>query len=290
MRRYVFSVLAGIFLSAFPLSLSALTYTREDSLKVVDLLDEARRQPEGTNWTLFFARKFVGTPYVASTLEVNREEELVVNLRELDCTTLVENVVALTLTVREAHPDFAAFCRNLERIRYRGGRLEGYASRNHYFSEWIESNERQGLVKEVKGDAGKGFRPFVGRQVLDLDYMSSHPEAYPMLKGRTDEVRRIRANERKLKGVKVRYVPAAWLDKGKEVLGEAIHDGDILAIVTRKKGLDTSHLGFAVWKDGHLHLLNASSIHKKVVLEPMTLRQYMRKHPSQLGVRVIRVI
>ena len=60
--------------------------------------------------------------------------------------------------------------------------------------------------------------------------------------------------------------------------------------MTRKKGLDTSHLGFAVWKEGRLHLLNASSIHKKVVLEPMTLRQYMQKHPSQLGVRVVRVI
>ena len=71
---------------------------------------------------------------------------------------------------------------------------------------------------------------------------------------------------------------------------ETIHDGDILAIVTRKKGLDTSHLGFAVWQKGCLHLLNASSIHKKVVLEPMTLSEYMKKHPSQLGVRVVRVI
>ena len=90
-------------------------------------------------------------------------------------------------------------------------------------------------------------------------------------------------------GQAVRYVPVSWLGKGQEELGD-IHDGDILAIVTRKKGLDTSHLGFAVWKEGRLHLLNASSIHKKVVLEPMTLRQYMQKHPSQLGVRVVRVI
>ena len=93
-----------------------------------------------------------------------------------------------------------------------------------------------------------------------------------------------------MEGKTVRYVPASWLNRGKEVLGDAIHDGDILAIVTRKKGLDTSHLGFAVWKGGRLHLLNASSIHKKVVLEPMTLWQYMKKHPSQLGVRVIRLI
>lgn len=62
-----------------------------------------------------FAEQFIGVPYVASTLEVNPDEELVVNLRQLDCTTLVENVVALTLTVREEHPTFVSFCRNLEK-------------------------------------------------------------------------------------------------------------------------------------------------------------------------------
>ena len=78
------------------------------------------------------------------------------------------------------------------------------------------------------------------------------------------------------------------LSAGKSFLGR---EADELARgCLRKKGLDTSHLGFAVWKEGRLHLLNASSIHKKVVLEPMTLRQYMQKHPSQLGVRVVRVI
>ena len=42
-------------------------------------------------------------------------------------------------------------------------------------------------------------------------------------------------------------------------------------------------------KDGKLHLFNASSIHKKVVYEPMTLQQYMSQHPTQLGIRVIRI-
>ena len=37
------------------------------------------------------------------------------------------------------------------------------------------------------------------------------------------------------------------------------------------------------------HLLNASQIHKKVVKEPMTLDQYLQKHPSHTGIRIIRV-
>lgn len=133
-------------------------------------------------------------------------------------------------------------------------------------------------MKEIKGEKGKGYRPFIAVQRLRLDYMSTHPDAYPMLKGRAGEISRIRRNEQKLENVSVRYVPLSLLDKGKDVLG-TIHDGDILAIVTRKKGLDTSHLGFAVWQKGHLHLLNASSIHKKVVLEPMTLSEYMKNTP-----------
>ena len=286
MRRLLF--LWG-FVSVLSMGLSAQTYTRADSLKVERLLAEAALRGDVTNWTLFFAEKFIGTPYVASTLEVNKEEKLVVNLRQLDCTTLVENVVALTLTVREPAPSFAAFCRNLEKIRYRGGVRDGYASRNHYFSEWIASNEKLGVVEEIRGKKDEGYRPFVAVQRLELDYMSTHPSAYPMLEGNAGELRRIRTNEQAFDGQAVRYVPVSWLGKGQEELGD-IHDGDILAIVTRKKGLDTSHLGFAVWKEGRLHLLNASSIHKKVVLEPMTLRQYMQKHPSQLGVRVVRVI
>lgn len=37
-----------------PLSLSALTYTKADSLKVVQLLDAGKKQTRGTDLTLFF--------------------------------------------------------------------------------------------------------------------------------------------------------------------------------------------------------------------------------------------
>lgn len=288
MKHWILVMMAS-FYGGMGLTVHAVTYTREDSLKVVALLEEGRRQPEGTNMPLFFAGKLKGAPYVAATLEVNPKEELVVNLRELDCTTLVENVVTLTLTVREKRPSFDTFCRYLEKIRYKDGKLDGYSSRNHYFSEWIDSNGKMGLVEEIKGSPQKDYSPFVAVQKLELSYMSTYPDKYPMLKGKPDEVARIRANEREASGKTVRYIPLSLLGKGKNVLGD-VRDGDILAIVTKKKGLDTSHLGFAVWQDGRLHLLNASSIHKKVVLEPMTLSQYMQKHPSQLGVRVVRII
>ena len=76
---------------------SYVQYTKADSLKVVGLLGSASELSGRANVTVFFARKLLGLPYVAHTLEVNRRERLVVNLRQLDCTTYVENVVALEL-------------------------------------------------------------------------------------------------------------------------------------------------------------------------------------------------
>ena len=76
-------------------------YDKADSLKVMELLDGARRQPQGTNIVIYFARRLKGLPYVAHTLEVNRTEKLVVNLRQLDCTTYVENVTALAMCVSQ---------------------------------------------------------------------------------------------------------------------------------------------------------------------------------------------
>ena len=81
-------------------------YEKSDSLRVINLLTDARRQNGNTNFIIFFARKLLGIPYVAHTLEVNKTEKLVVNLRQLDCTTFVENVVALSLRLRR----FAIIC------------------------------------------------------------------------------------------------------------------------------------------------------------------------------------
>ncbi len=293
MRHLISYFLFATAMAVAPLRAVALTYQKADSLKVVALLAKAQRLPAGENLTLFFANQLKSLPYVGKTLEVNPKEELAVNLRELDCTTLVENVVALVLTTRQGSTRFADFCANLQNIRYRAGRLNGYASRNHYFSEWIESNSAQGFVREITGkkdDSRGAYYPFVDAQTLACTYMSQHPESYPMLRDDAEALRLIKDNERRISGKQVHYVPRRLLGRSRKELS-AISDGDILAIVTKKEGLDVSHLGFAVWgRDGKLHLLNASQIHKKVVLEPMTLEDYMKKHPNQLGVRVIRVM
>ena len=267
----------------------ALTYTQQDSLRVVELLRDGARQPQGTNLMLYFGHSLLDVPYVGRTLEVNPREELVVNLRELDCTTFVETVLALTLTTRQGGRKWDDYCQTLTRIRYRGGQMKGYVSRNHYFSQWIESNVKLGLISERMGKKDDNYFPFTATQHINVHYMSQHPDLYPMLKGKQDDIARIRRYEEEINGTAVRYIPSRLLGRDRKTL-RCVEDGDILALVTSRDGLDISHVGIAEWGgDGKLHLLNASSIYKKVVLDDISLYEYMMKYDHRLGIRALGV-
>src|SRR5688572_23463024 len=116
----------------------------EDSVLVEQRLAWAREQrldtlPIGA-MIASFGRTFVGAPYIPGSLEVEGPERLVVNLRSFDCVTFVESMLALARTVRSGG-HYPEFTRELLRIRYRDGKLAGYPSRLHYFSEWIANND-----------------------------------------------------------------------------------------------------------------------------------------------------
>ncbi len=261
--------------------LQSAVYTAADSAKVEQLL---AMTPTGSSDVLFYARQFKGIPYVASTLEVKDPEQLIVNTRELDCTTLVETALALALTHREGGTSFANYCRNLTKIRYRHGEMNGYLSRLHYFTWWMHDNMEKGLLEEVKDSVH-----FNAPITVNNNYMSQHPDKYPMLVKHPEWVDSIRTMERAQNGPDGTYLPESATGLNRQRLS-AIHDGDLVAIVTRKAGIDYSHLGFAVWgRDGRLHLLNASSIHHKVVEEPKTLKKYLSEHPSSIGIRLFRL-
>lgn len=262
----------------------AVTYQKDDSLKVVKLLNDAARQPKGTNLVLYFARRFKGIPYVAHTLEVNKTEQLVVNLHQLDCTTLVENVVALCMCVSQGKLTFAAFCSNLRTIRYRCGGEPSYEGRLHYFTDWIQDNTTLGICYEIQTPTP----PFTAVQRINVGFMSTHPDKYAMLKASPELVPLIAKTEQRLSGQTFRYIPEERITNTR-LLRQTIHDGDIIATTTTLKGLDIQHLGFAVWKKDGLHMLNASSLHHKVVEEPMQLRTYLKKQKSMTGIRIVRL-
>ena len=280
-------VFVFVFLCSSGAKAQDIFYLKSDSVKVVSLLRKAQAD-KPSNLMLYFAHQFEGVPYVAHTLEISATEKLIINLRELDCTTLVENVFALALTAKQGSVKWDDYCSNLALIRYRNGKPEGYASRNHYFYWWVENNMQKKLVTLPDIPV-----PLRLRQVIDVNYMSNHVDSYRMLKAGGAKVQKlIRDYEKASFGKVMYYIPAAQLGaKKSSQLSTTVHDGDILAIVTRRQGLDTSHIGIAEWgSDGFLHLLNASKLAKKVILDLRPINKYMATQRLQQGIWVIRPI
>lgn len=286
MRKQIFVLLAAMLLVSAGTfgGNGGVDYTAGDSALVVRLLGEAKGKAVTP---LFFAKKLIGRPYVGHTLEVNgNDERLVVNLRELDCTTLVETATALAMAARKGEATFDAYCRCLRLIRYRGGVNSGYASRLHYFSQWIDDNCRKGIVEDIGAD---GSFPFTARQTINVHFMTSNPKYYRQLDGNEAMQKEIAKYEAEINGRTASYVPKSLLSLGRDKIG-CIRDGDIIALVTSKDGLDISHVGIAAWKNGKLHLLNASSLQHKVVLDKQSLYDYLKPRGSQLGIRVVRLL
>jgi len=233
----------------------------------------------------FLGLSFVGTRYVPGTLESPGPENLVVNLQELDCVTFVENVLALARFVRLSEPGVldseleirTVYRRILTDIRYRGGRIDGYPSRLHYFSDWILDNEEKGLVREITAELGgeEDYRA--------VDFMSSHPEAYPKL-ATQGSLQAIREREMYLSSqVRYRILPERIGDRIEE-----IKDGDIIAATSAVDGLDVGHTGLALWRDGGLYLLHAPLAGESVELSALPLAERLLRIESQDGIRVVR--
>ena len=222
---------------------------------------------------------FLGTPYGAGTLETKRTEHLVVNLRQYDCVTFVENVVALVCHVKSGEKSFGAFRRLLQKIRYRQGRLRGYSSRLHYFSDWIHDNQKKGFVRDVTAEIG-------GRSLRkSIAFMTTNPDLYPPLKSAAT-LRRMKSVERTISKRSRFFIAKKALKR----LEDRIHDGDLIAITTNTEGLDVQHVGLARRLKNRIHLLHASSKEGKVAVSKDTLNRYLMQSRVRSGVMVARIL
>ncbi len=222
---------------------------------------------------------FKETPYKAATLEINPDDEkLVINLREMDCTTFAENVLAISRTIKSGNPTFEKFAGELQNIRYHDGKIDGYTSRNHYFSDWIFENDRKGFVKSVSNEiAGTLYQK-------TINFMSTHPESYLQLKGHPEMIKIIAEKENEITSRKTYFIP-------KEKIGDIqseLKAGDIVGITSSVDGLDVSHVGILFRKNGSVHLLHASTKAKKVIISEETLEEYLLNSKSVTGIMVAR--
>lgn len=273
------SILLSVFLCCF----CSVFANGQDSIKVIKWLKEASVLSKDSCRTLHFAKQMLGVPYVAGTLDGNEEEQLVVHTDALDCTTFVETVLALFVADKREERDFEGFKKALMQVRYRDGNLNGYASRLHYFSDWICNNEQMGFVKECTSETACA-QP----RELWLDFMTTHVKSYQPMMKKPSLLAEIASVEKKWQGVQVSYIPKEMLNLSPEKL--KIKNGDILAITTDIKGLDVVHVGFSFWMGEKLHLLHASSVAKKVIEDSQSLYEYSKNKKAHTGVRVISVV
>ena len=255
----------------------------QDRASIEKWLQEAVSLSKDSCRTLHFAKKMLGVPYVAGTLDGNEEEQLVVLVDSLDCTTFVETVLAFCIADKRGERDYEGFKKALTQIRYRDGILNGYTSRLHYFSDWIRNNEQMGFVKECTSETACSLP-----KELWLDFMTTHVDSYLPMKKNPELVKEMASHEKNWQGTVVSYIPKEKLNLPPEEL--KIKDGDVLALVTNIKGLDVVHVGFAFWKDNQLHLLHASSSAKKVIEDPKTQYESSKNTKAHIGLRAIRFV
>lgn len=224
-------------------------------------------------------KTFLGTTYVAKTLEIGETETLVVNLQGLDCTTFIENVLAFSQLLKANKTSFDDFTKALETIRYKDGKLDGYASRLHYFSEWVADNEAKGLLTNITSEIGGSI------VTKKIDFMSTHRELYPFLKDDDENFKKIQASENYLNNQEICILPQDQIEANEHL----IKSGDIIALTTSINGLDVTHTGIATReKDGRIHLLHASTV-GEVVVSKLPLVDYLKKIRSNTGIMVARV-
>jgi hypothetical protein len=222
---------------------------------------------------------FLGTPYVAATLEADGEEKLIVNMQGVDCTTFVEYVTAMAIGSMRGDLHFEGFARELATIRYRGGIIDGYPSRLHYFIDWLKDNENKGYIEIVSNSTGN--------EEMDtrVGFMTSNPGLYPHLDNNPANLEAMANIEQAVSRYDMRYISKDAID----TMALLVEDGDIIAFVTAIPGLDVSHTGLAVHRNGKLHLLHASSSSKKVEITPVPLSDYIEDMKNVKGIVVGRV-
>jgi hypothetical protein len=244
--------------------------------KISEIKDSKRENMGGT--LVAVGKTFLGTPYVAKTLEIGATESLVINFQGLDCTTFIENVLAFSLMLHKEHSSFDDFTTTLETIRYKKGTLNGYSSRLHYFSEWIANNQLKGLIKDITAEIG-------GTPIIkEINFMSTHRELYPFLKENDDNLEQIKASENYLNSQEICILPQDQINVNEHL----IQSGDIIALTTSIKGLDITHTGIATReKDGRIHLLHASTTNG-VEVSKLPLVDYLKGVKSNTGIMVAR--
>ena len=192
---------------------------------------------------------FVGATYREHLLDQADSETLFVSLKEFDCVLFVETVLALSRGITAQDYTYSTFRQNLQSQRYWQGEMDGYCSRLHYFSTWIQDNaQRHAIIDMSPTLGGIAFNQ-------SLNFMSRHWQKYPQLLNSSTNRQCIQAMETKIAGANRRYIPRQQIAS----LYHKLQSGDIVALTTDIPGLDATHTGLVYrTASGNIGLIHAA--------------------------------
>ena len=223
-------------------------------------------------------RLFINIPYKAGTLECPDNEKLVVNLAAFDCTTFVETVLALTKCAAAGNISYYELKKYLKLIRYRQGKIDGYSSRLHYFTDWLHDNENKKIITDMTRRLGG--KP----QRKKINFMTAHSQLYSALKNEAERMKMSLIE----KNLSRKTIYIIGINNFGEIKTK-IKNSDVIAFATRDEGLDVAHVGFALWQGKSLRLLHASKKENGVVISKNTLHSYLKQNKKYSGIIVARL-
>ncbi|MGQ4646503.1 N-acetylmuramoyl-L-alanine amidase-like domain-containing protein [Lyngbya aestuarii] len=225
------------------------------------------------------AKQFLGASYQAGLLDKSEQENLVISLKEFDCLLFIETVLALARGVAVQDYSEPTFADHIRDQRYLNGQMEGYCSRLHYFSAWIDDNQKRQNVENIGSDlSGVTLNK-------KLNFMSTHRQSYPRLVSDDATYQCIVAMEDNLQGVTLNYIPQNQIRS----VYESLQPGDIVGIATNLPGLDVTHTGLVYrTPDGNMGLIHASPIGEVTIAKD--LQRYVGNVKNAIGILVVRPI
>ena len=222
------------------------------------------------------AEQFLGAEYQAGLLDKSTQESLVISLQQFDCLLFVETVLAIADNVARNKNNYQGFTNKVEEQRYWNGKMNGYCSRLHYFSDWIVDNEVRGNVKNITTELG-GIST-----VKKLNFMTTHRSSYPIL-AKSDRSFECIARVEDSLSTTFDYIPTNQIDR----VYDRLQPGDIIGVATNIPGLDFTHTGFVYQQaNGNTGFIHASPAGKVTIAKD--LQQYISNVENAIGIVVSR--
>ena len=259
-----------------------ILYSQKDVQIINSILSDAKKTNLSDSTiakiVIHVGKQFLGTPYVGGVLDKPVIENLVIDISELDCVTFLENTVALSLIIKKNKIQFEDFCNELKFIRYRDGILNGYASRLHYFYDWINNNEKKGVLQNITSVTGG--KPYL----RTVNSMTVNRLKYAHLKDDSSALV-VKKVEEELTTMSKFYLPKEDI----RLAEDNIKDGDLIALTTTIEGMEVAHVGIAIHQNSRLHFMHASSLGKKVEISSVPLFDMIKNKTIYTGIIVARL-